>query len=616
MHKPPIAPKPKLVQPQRPLLSPSTLRKDGLSLPSPGTQRRAKPLVAPKPCLSKLSPALEPKPPTSQTLHQPPHRETQRAEAPLYPQRDVRRENKKPDWDYIIPICLCSKENCRCIGNKSVNVHKVEKVNSKTEDSAQLLPKSQRTFDNQIIPENFNKPLQEPVNAERNLNTDHRRGNARPPVPHRTWSDESNGHVEPQGEPGQGQEEDVLGSEQASQPEPLSAGPPRPVPVPRKLQTAALARQEKVEEEGEEITGRDGAALNVKEVKMLLEGKSISSPSAGAPVEKQPDLLSAGKTCAIPDPPPRKKPLLSVPEKTSTSFPQKLPKDAEGGDLGWDSSGPQMQVSLDKGGEVAEEEEREGKRDREMVCTDVAHNPTGSHEPPVVPGAVGEGKVGLKKPPQPSSLMAWMSSNGSSSENQEKLGDQESRQNPADGAPKAEVSRTFLTPASVKPSRSSLSKNKSKSFSAADLVRSEGQRRKSFRKLLDLKLKMLAKPKAKADQVIGGAAARAEDTVDGGLLIYEQKLPGPVIQVEQCVDGDDLYYEDMSLYEEIADYINVEVGSATLSPVTPGNRPLLQLPAWTSPAYNDEGIYEEPDQYLSLEENGDQHCPTPSDCER
>lgn len=614
MHKPPIAPKPKLVHPQRPLLSPSSLRKDGLSLPSPGTQTRAKPLVAPKPCLSKLGPALEPKPLTSQTLHQPPHRETQRAEGPLYPQRDVRRENKKPDWDYIIPICLCSKENCRCLGNKSVNVHTVEKVHSKTEDGTQLFPKSQRTFDNQIIPENSNKPLQETFIAQRNPNTDHRSGNVRPPVPHRTWSDESNGHVEPQGEPGQGREEDVLGSEQASQPEPLSAGPPRPVPVPRKLRTAALARQEKEEEdEDEEITGRDRAALNVKEVKMLLEGKSISSPSAGAPVDKQADLLSAGKTCGIPDPPPRKKPLLSVPEKTSTSFPQKLPKDAEGGDLGRDGSGPQMQVSLAKGGKVAEEEERDGKHDREMVCTDIARDPTGSHEPPVVPGAVGEGvvKVGPKKPPQPSGLMAWMSSSGSSSENQEKLGDQERRQNPADGALKAEASRTFLTPAPVKPSRSSLSKNKSKSFSAADLVRSEGQRRKSFRKLLDLKLKMLPKPKAKADQ----AAARAEESVDGGRFIYEQKLPGPVIEVEQCVEGDDLYYENMSLYEEIADYINVEIGSAALSPVAPGNRPLLQLPAWTSPAYNDEGIYEEPDQYVSLE-NGDQHCPTPSDCER
>lgn len=569
-------------------------------------------MLPPKPCLSKLSPALESKSLTSQTRHQPPHRETQRAEAPLYPQRDVRRENKKPDWDYIIPICLCSNENCRCVGKKPLTVHKVEKVNGKTEDGAPLLPKSQRTFDQQMIPQNLNKPLQETLDVERNLNTDNRSGNVRPPVRHRTWSDERNGHVGPRGEPGQGQEEDVLGSEHASQPEALSAGPPRPVPVPRKLRTPALARQEKVEEEGEEITGRDGAALDVKGVKVLLEGKSNSSAAAGGPVEKQAALLSAGKTCAIPDPPPRKKPLLSAPEKTSTSFPQTLPKDAEGEDLGWDSSGAQMQVSLDKGGEAAEELGTDGKRDREMVC-----NLTGSHKPPVVAGAVGEGvvRVGPKKGPQPSSLMAWRSSNHSSSENREKLGDQERRQNPAGGALTAEVSRTFLTPASVKPSRSSLGKNKSKSFSAADLIRSEGQRRNSFRKLLDLKLKMLPKPKTKADQIPGGAAARAEESVDGELVIYEQQLPGPVIEVEQCVDGDDLYYENMSLYEEIADYINVEVGSAALSPVTPGNRLALQPPTWQSPAYNDEGIYEEPDLYISLE-NGDQRCPTPSDCER
>lgn len=542
-------------------------------------------MLAPKPCLSKLGPA-------SGSLHQPPHRETQRAEGPLYPQRDVHRENKKPDWGYIIPICLCSKENCRCIRNKLVSDRKVEKdlkvlhkVNGNAGNNTQLFHKSQRTFD-----------------------------------PHRTWSDDN---VEPQGEPGQGQEEDVLGSEQASQPKPPSAGPPKPVPVPRKPRTAALAHQEKVEEEREEITGRDGAEMNVKEVKVLLEGKGISSPSAGAPVEKQPALLSAGKACVIPDP-PRKKPLLSVPEKTSTSAPQTLPKDAKGEDLGWDSTGHYMQMYLDKGGEVAEEEERDGKRDREMVCSDSARNLPGSCKPPAVAAAAGEGavKVGPQKPQRSSSPMAWMSANDSSAENREKLRDQERRQNPADGALKADVSRTFLTPAPVKPSRSSLSKHKSKSFSAPDLIRSEGQRRNSFQKLLNLKLKMLPKLKTKADQIPAGAAPYTEQSVDGEFFIYEQKLPGPVIEVEHCVDGDDLYYENISHYEEIADYINVEVGSATraplvpLAPLTPGNCLFLQPAAWQSPAYNDEGIYEEPDLYIPFEKNGDQHCPTSSDCER
>lgn len=573
-------------------------------------------MVAPKPCLSKVSPASGSKP-----LHQPPHREAQRAEGPLYPQRDAHRGNKKPDWDYVIPICLCSKENCTCVRNKSASDRKVEKdlkvlhkVNGNAGNNTQLFPKSQRTFDNQII-----KP-QETFN-ERNVDAGNSGGNARLPARGRTWS---GGDVEPQGEPGQGQEEDVLGSEQASQPKPLSAGPPKPVPVPRKLRTAALAHQEKAEEDGEEITGRDGAEMNVKEVKVLLEGKSSSSPSAGAPVEKQPALLSAGKACVIPDPPPRKKPLLSVPEKTSTSAPQTLPKDAKDQDLGWDSTGRYMQTS-DKGGEEAEEEQRDGKRDREMVCSDAARYLPGSCKPPAaVAAAAGEGavKVGQKKPPWPSSPMAWMSTSDSSAENREKLRDRERRQNPADGALKADVSRTFLTPAPAKPSRSSLSKHKSKSFSAADLVRSEGQRRNSFRKLLDLKLKMLPKLKTKAGQTPAGAAPHAEQSVDGEFFIYEQKLPGPVVEVEHCVDGDDLYYENMSHYEEIADYINVEVGSATrappvpLAPLTPGGRSFLQPPAWESPAYNDEGIYEEPDLYITFEKDGDQHCPTSSDCER
>lgn len=604
MHKPPIAPKPKLLQPQRPLLSPSTPRKDGLSLPSPSTQRKVKPVLAPKPSLSKLSPALETKPLPSQTLRQPPHRETQRAEGPLHPQRDGHRESKKPDWDYIIPICLCSNENCTCIRNTSVNTHKVEKdlnvlhkFNGKTEENTQLFSKSQRTFDNKTISINLHKPLQETFKVERNLNTDHRNGSVRPPVPHGTWSDGANGDVEPQDEPGRGPEEDVLGSEQASRPKPPSAAPTKPVPVPRKLRTAGLTPQERVEEAGEEIPGRDGTEMNVKEVKVLLEGKSISSPSAGAPVEKQAAIVSAGKACAIPDPPPRKKPLLSVPEKTSTPARHTLPKDVVREDLGWDSSSHHMQVSLDKGGRVAEERER----DREMVYTDGTRKLTGSHKPPV---AAEEGlvKEGPKKPHHPSSPMAWMSSNESPAGNRD-------------------VSRTFLTPAPVRPCQPSLSKHKSKSFSAADLVRSEGQRRTSFRKLLDLKLKMMPKLKTKADQNPGGAAAYTEQSVDGELLSYEQKLPPrPVIEVEQCVDGDeDLYYENISLYEEIADYINVEVSPAAraaLPPVTPSGNASLQPPAWQSPAYNDDGIYEEPDPYISFEKNDGQHCPTPSDCER
>lgn len=614
MHKPPIAPKPKVVQPQRPLLSPSTPRKDGLSLPSPSTQRRVKPVLAPKPCLSKLSPALETKPLASQ----PPHREAKRAEAPLHPQRDAPPETKKPDWDYIIPICLCSNEKCRCIRNTSVNTHKADKdlnvlhkFNGKTEENALLFPKSQRTFDTKTISINLQKPLHETFKVEKKINADHRNGTAKPPVPQRTWSEEVNGEVEPQDEPGPGPEEDVLGAERVSRPKPPSAAPPKPVPVPRKPRTAELTPQERVEEEREEIPGRDGTEMNVKEVKVLLEGKSISSPSAGAPVEKQAAPVSAGKACGIPAPPPRKKPLLSGPEKTCSPAPRTPPKDGVEEDLGWDGSSHQMQVSLDKRGKGAEEKERDGERDGETVYPDVPPKLTGSHKPPFAAEA-GLVREGPKKPQPASSPMAWMSSNGSPAENQEKLRDPEKRQSPADGGPKADVGRTFLTPAPLKPCQPSLSKHKSKSFSAADLVRSEGQRRTSFRKLLDLKFKMMPRLKAKAELLPCG-----EQSVDGEGFSYEQNLPCPVVEAEQCVDGEeDLYYESISHYEEIADYINMEVSSASRAARPPPGNGALHPPAWQSPAYEDEGIYEEPDPYICFERNDGQRCPTPSDCDR
>lgn len=535
-------------------------------------------MLAPKPALPKLSPALESKAPSSQSPRLPP----QPADAPLHPQR----ESNKPDWDYVIPICLCSRAKCTCIRNSSVQVDKDLSVwhrcNGKTEGNEQLFSKSQRTFDS--ISTKLHKPLQEAVQAGRRLNADHSNGTGTPPVPHTTWTEEASADLEPQEEPGPGPEEDVLGSEQTSRPS-------KPVPVPRKLGTAGLTPQERVEEEGDEIPGRDGTELSVREVKVLLEGKSVSSPSAGA------------------IPPPRKKPLLSEPGRTSTPGPHTLPKDGVEEDLGWDSSSQQMQVSLDKGGKVAgarEEREEREERDQEKVYTDITQKQTGSLQPP---GSVQDGP---RKAQQASSPMAWLGSAGG----REPLTGLEKRQSPADGALKANVSRTFLTPAPVKPCQPSLSKHKSKSFSAADLVRSEGQRRNSFRKLLDLKLKMMPRLKGKADPIPGGAAPPAERSADGELLSCGQNLHPPVIRVEQSADADeDLYYENISVYEEISDYVNVEVGWAgrgAPSPGTPSGHGSLQPPAWTSPAYDDEGIYEEPDAYICLEKN---HGPT-SDCER
>lgn len=608
-------------------------------------------MLAPKPCLSKLTTAVESKPLASESLHQTSVTETPRTEGLLNSQNGIQQENKKPDWDYIIPICLCSHENCMCIRNTSVNMEKDLKMlhKGKTEENRKLLPTSRGTVDNsgertdkcQVMNRN-QKRLQETLTLDKILNTDISTLTVRPSHPHRTWSDETNGNVIPQSAP----EEDALGSEQMScvlQPKsvPAASRKPVPVPVPRKPRMAVLAGQEKVEEEErEEIVSQEGKEMNVKEVKASSEGKGRSSRSVSVPVEnKQTIFLSARKACTVPAPPPRKKPFLSTPEKAPTSALRTLPKDVEEEDLGWDSSIHEMEVSVDQEDEEVEKE-KEGTHDQEAVYSDFMCSP-----PPAVTVAAEDEvvKVAPKKPQRHSSPMAWMQKKESSEEKEEgKLGDDEKRQAlPIQDCvlkervtrelplpPDKKTSRNLLIAGAIKPSRPSLGKQRAKSFSGVDLIRSEGQKRNSFRKLLDLKLsvKMLPKLIVKGGQSPDCAASVNEQSVDrdqDGCQNFhaQRKFSCPLIGIEQNVDGDEfspggkqaVYYENIPHYEEIPDYMNVQVGRVATSPRASVSQPT----AWQSSMYNDEGIYEEQEPYMSFERNtGQQQCQTPTDFER
>ncbi|XP_067446279.1 FYVE, RhoGEF and PH domain-containing protein 6-like [Thunnus thynnus] len=665
MHKPPLAPKPKLVHPQRPGLSPSTPRRDGLSHPSPGTQRRVKPVLAPKPCLSKLV-AVESKPLASKSLHQTSVTETPRTIGLLNSQNGIQQENKKPDWDYIIPICLCSQENCLCIRNTSAHIDKTEKdlktlQRGKTAENRKTIPTSRGTLENsgekvdnakcQVTNTastnthlTNHKPLQQTLTLEKNLNTDidtsSHEVTVRLSLPCRTWSDEANGNIIPLSAPGRGPEEDALGSEQKSrvlQPKPVPAASrkPVPVPIPRKPRKAVLTRQEKVEEEREEISSQEGREMNVKELKVSTEGKGSSSSSVSVPVSenRQPLFLSARKPCAPPAPPPRKKLYLSAPERPPTSATQTLPKDVEEEDLGWDSSIYEMEISVDK---EDEEVEREGRDDQEAVYSDLTHCLPSSRslsQPeirlPSVAAENGMVKVAPKKPQRHSSPMARLQKKESSEEKEEeRLADNEKRQALPiqDCVLKERVRRELPSPpddkprnlkaGASKPSRSSLGKPRAKSFSGADLIHSERQKKNSFRKLLDLKLsvKMLPKLIVKGVQTSERNANETEQCVDSdqdrppSFLEHfrtERKFSCPLIGVEQNVDGDEFSpgieqavdYENIPHYEEIPDYVNAHVGTAVTSPQA------SQPSAWESLMYNDEGIYEEQEPYMSLEKN-------------
>uniref|UniRef100_UPI003AAF7920 FYVE, RhoGEF and PH domain-containing protein 6-like n=1 Tax=Centroberyx gerrardi TaxID=166262 RepID=UPI003AAF7920 len=714
MQKPPLAPKPKLVQPQRPGLSPSTPRRDGLPPPSPGTPNRVKPALAPKPCLPKLTTAVESKPLSSKSLYQ--TSVSEKTEIPrtiglLNSKNGIQQENKKPDWDYIIPICLCSQENCQCMGNTADKIEKDLKTlhKGKLEESRKPVSRSQGSQDNRgekmdnakcqmmntsplgnvsLQPASSythlskHKPLQETLTQtklietiDKNLNTDIVSSSpvvtVRPSLPHRTWSDEANGNTIPFSAVGRGPEEDPLGSKHmscVSRPNPTSVPSvprkPLPVPVPRKPRKAGLIRQEKVEDEREEIVSREGMEMNVKEVKVSSERKGSSSLSVSVPVpvqnapvseNRQPLLLSVRKACAPPAPPPRKKPFLSAPERALTSAPHTLPQDVEEEDLGWDNGIYEMELSVDEEDEEVGKEE-EGRDDQEAVYSDLTRFPPSTspfsqpdlsrHSALTVTtsgrseedGAV---KVAPKKPQRHSVAMAWMLKKESSEEREEgKFADNDKRQTRAiqDGALKERVMRELplprggktgksLIPALVasgpaKPSRSSMGKQRAKSFTAADLTHSEGQRRNSFRRLLDLKLsvKMLPKLIVKGGQTPDCAAPETEQCVDGdqdGLQDFQERLGPqmlggrkfscPHIGVEQNVDGDEfspgmeqaVEYENIPHYEEIPDYMNLPVGAA-VAVASPQAPPPV---AWQSAMYDDENIYEEQEPYVPLEKN-------------
>ncbi|XP_040018513.2 FYVE, RhoGEF and PH domain-containing protein 6 isoform X2 [Gasterosteus aculeatus] len=637
MQKPPLAPKPKLALPQRTRPSPSTPRRAALTLASPATQKRVKPVVAPKPCLSKLTTAVDPKPLPSKIPLQSSGTEPPRIHGLLNSQNRIQQENKKPDWDYIIPICLCSQEHCMCIRQTSVNRILISTSRGTVDTSEEKTNNAKCKGMNGTAntPLTNHKPLNKSLALDQLLNGDgdtcSTEPAVQPAVPHRARNNETNGHVIPHRAPGRGPRED--GSEQKSSAPPTRPVPVasrKPVPVPRKSPAVVVrARQEKVQEKSGEIVRQEGREMNVKEVKVSSEGKGSSSQSVSGSVGKK---LSVRKASAPPAPPPRKKPLLSAPDKATASAPQTLPKDVEEEDLGWDTSVKEMEVSVDK---YDEEVQKEQMVDEDLVFGDFTQNPPSSSsldqpelsQPPAVAAEDSGVKVAPKKPQRNGGPTAPMERKESSEEEAEREpeDDKRSRGFPTQDLvfqdrvtrelplpPGEKTSRKIVTPGVLNPSRSSLGKQKAFSFSGADRLRSDRPKKNSFRKLLDLTIsaKMLPKLKAKGGKSSDCTADDKKQKVDRDQDRCQNpaedpeaqpKLSRALIGVEQNVDGEE-YYEDIPHYEDIPDYVNVHVAGTVAS-----SRP----PAWE---YDDENIYEEHEPYMSFEKNtGLQQRETPAD---
>ncbi|CAG5957802.1 unnamed protein product [Menidia menidia] len=402
------------------------------------------------------------------------------------------------------------------------------------------------------------------------------------------------------------------------QPKPVPAASRKstPVPVPRKPKTAVLAHQEKVEGENEEAAVQEAREVSTKGVNMPSDGKGGSSLSVSIPdnENKRPVFLSARGANAPPAPPPRKKPFLSDPKKAVGSVSQTPLKDLLVEDLGWDSSAYKMEVSVDGEDEEVQNEGADNNLTHRFPSSSSLTQLATITEKRMVETAPEE----LQTDSSPVTLVQKKEQEIDEHRLKSDFGSEQISR-----FPKIKITRelplpakekstgAFLTPGNVKLSRLGVGKKKSKSFSTADLVHTDGHRKNSFRKLLELKLtvKMLPKMKVKGSQSSVSTVNDYEQSAHKGQDKYpqlpehvsvERKLSCPVIGVEQCVDGDvfsdepDDYYESILNYDEIPIYENIHVGKGGLSP-------LASIPqAWQSSLYDDEGIYEEQEPYMSL----------------
>ncbi|XP_036373741.1 FYVE, RhoGEF and PH domain-containing protein 6 [Megalops cyprinoides] len=183
-----------------------------------------------------------------------------------------------------------------------------------------------------------------------------------------------------------------------------------------------------------------------------------------------------------------------------------------------------------------------------------------------------------------------------------------------------------------KPPGSKPGKQRAKSLSTVDLEQADGQKRNSFRKLLELKLsmKMLPRLLAKGSQSLDCTSVEPEPYLDGhwtradpnSAAVQNQQgpvpnrqnkfpvstppdkgVPSPLIGSDQSADGGEVFtgvestaeYENVPLYEEIPEYMNLPFLNAT--GVMPHHSAYLGWQNSSSVEDGDGGVYEEQQPY-------------------
>ncbi|XP_027867571.1 FYVE, RhoGEF and PH domain-containing protein 6 isoform X2 [Xiphophorus couchianus] len=565
VKKPPLAPKPKLPVSTKPPIAPKPCP---LSQPSPSVPKRPKPAVAPKPCLPRSSgsssppvspPSLKPAEPTSSALDENLFH--------LNSKNGILSETESRESDYIISTCSCSAGECYPQENGDTNGSAADfdkeplqngvTTGKSTEEEEETHEKGPADYKSERISKKPKDKPQRQRHLDRGL-VNKERTEEDSGVPTEAQTAEQTAACDVAGniltsihplESSQAEEQTFPISTQPDLPVPAAPSKPLPVPHPRKFKKPALVRQDGVE-------GQDQAVL-------VEEQKNETELQQADDSETQTDSCLVDLEMDVPVPPPRQTSLSPSLHRTvrcllnkNTSHSLDLlsrpdskghGKEAQQENEEEDGYGDferypishtlpkQLKLGCHRKALSAEDQQSPRAPPRKPQRHSLPATPPPSVCPPAPPHASTPMR---DLPPPPQERAAWRFSRPYVTFF--------SRQIPT---------RSSVPPKSRAPALGG--KQRAQSFSAADLATRAGSSQKrslSLRKLLELRLNVKMLPKLLAK---GGQSLDCTST--------DKSLGRPSSCIEDPdIHREDVEYENVPLYEEIPEYINLPFHGARL----------------------------------------------------
>ncbi|XP_051808066.1 FYVE, RhoGEF and PH domain-containing protein 6-like isoform X2 [Acanthochromis polyacanthus] len=619
VKKPPLAPKPKLpatTKPSPPPIAPKPGLLSQPPQPSPATlQRSKKPAVAPKPCLPR-SPPFPPKPPEPVILSQ---EALDDSLALLNSKNGILSATRRRESDYIIPTCPCGLQDQPLENGNSTETggelhneplqngistgtrleHPEEGAAVDKSDGGQISrkprdkPQRQRHQDRGSVnkeaqrteEQNISETIQHQESAEPDVSEADLPTEAQTTDPARSESAcdvagsiiVSSASPESAAERFQEGSSDPISRLHPDLQVPAAPSKPLPVPHPRKLKKPALVRQDHVEGAAQDQVVEEqkrGLEVQEGEVKLSSDSEELRQDTASP----QESCLGDEDTDA-PVPPPRQTSLSPRLHRTVHMFPSLNKNASHSLDL---LSQPDHQKEGE--GQRAAEDEEDGYGDFERYP--ITHSlpkqiKLGCHPPlaqsrkafsaedqpsPRAPPRKPQ-RHSLPAPPPPS-ICPPAPPHASTPMRELPAPPQEK---PAWRFTRPCVtffSRQMPTRSSVPPKSRAPGlggKQRAQSFSAADLATRAGSQKRSlsFRKLLELRLSVKMLPKLLAK---GGQSLDCTSVESGGGQRSLERPSSCIGEADICGEGVEgsVEYENVPLYEEIPEYMNLPFHSARM----------------------------------------------------